>query len=164
MSFIKKFMSGALDNMKSKTDKGFALADLVVGLSLSLVVASFIFSLLIIVLHVMQNNTAISRITSELAETEIKINNFFYSYDSENYDISVSEDKITFYSDDSELTLSSDELVEGSRQITSVAFEYSEEINMLKVTVVYKKSDESEGVYRFVLLRHSCGRAENYSS
>lgn len=157
-------MSGALDNMKSKTDKGFALADLVVGLSLSLVVASFIFSLLIIVLHVMQNNTAISRITSELAETEIKINNFFYSYDSENYDISVSEDKITFYSDDSELTLSSDELVEGSRQITSVAFEYSEEINMLKVTVVYKKSDESEGVYRFVLLRHSCGRAENYSS
>lgn len=164
MSFIKKFMSSALDNMKSKTDKGFALADLVVGLSLSLVVASFIFSLLIIVLHVMQNNTAISRITSELAETEIKINNFFYSYDSENYDISVSEDKITFYSDDSELTLSSDELVEGSRQITSVAFEYSEEINMLKVTVVYKKSDESEGVYRFVLLRHSCGRAENYSS
>ncbi len=164
MSFIKKFMSSALDNMKSKTDKGFALADLVVGLSLSLVVASFIFSLLIIVLHVMQNNTAISRITSELAETEIKINNFFYSYDSENYDILVSEDKITFYSDDSELTLSSDELVEGSRQITSVAFEYSEEINMLKVTVVYKKSDESEGVYRFVLLRHSCGRAENYSS
>ena len=164
MSFIKKFMSSALDNMKSKTDKGFALADLVVGLSLSLVVASFIFSLLIIVLHVMQNNTAISRITSELAETEIKINNFFYSYDSENYDILVSEDKITIYSDDSELTLSSDELVEGSRQITSVAFEYSEEINMLKVTVVYKKSDESEGVYRFVLLRHSCGRAENYSS
>lgn len=157
-------MSSALDNMKSKTDKGFALADLVVGLSLSLVVASFIFSLLIIVLHVMQNNTAISRITSELAETEIKINNFFYSYDSENYDILVSEDKITIYSDDSELTLSSDELVEGSRQITSVAFEYSEEINMLKVTVVYKKSDESEGVYRFVLLRHSCGRAENYSS
>lgn len=140
---------------KKNKNSGFTLSELVVAMALALIVAFAILSASVAIFRVVRNNTVITRITSELTETERAVNTFFYNYDAEEYEITVTEDKIIFTSSDGENTLSAWELTEKSKQINNISFEYENELKILKVEIYYEGVNGDEEEYTFILQRHS---------
>ncbi len=137
-----------------KRSGGFTLVELTVSLSISIIVACSILSATFAIYRVMRNNTALTRIIREVTETEREITTFFYSYDSKEYDIEVSEDAVSFCDfEGSVMVLKASDLTTGREHISKVDFEYREEI--LKVVITYEGVENDAEKYVFVLKRHS---------